>query len=157
MDTFRVVEMGFSFGVVLNSIWTMWGQADGFEVRFRSSKEDQLLDRMVMSCARAGPPFSLRGQGGAIELIIELLSSCMYLPSHAPLVAFGTERGNWSICTQARTTTALLREVEALAAFPEAEYALRFLRIGDTTFLSAGGGGIGRCSTERREMELGYI
>ena len=73
--------------------WTMWGQADGFEVRFRSSKGDQLLDRMVMSCARAGPPLPLRGQGGAIELIIELLSSCMFLPSHAPLAAFGTERG----------------------------------------------------------------
>ena len=43
--------------------------------------------------------------------------------------------------------------MEALAALPKAEYALRFLRIGGAIFLSAGGS-IGRCSSERREIDV---
>ena len=75
--------------------WTMWGQADRVEDRFRSSKGDQLGDGTVMVRARADLPLSLRYGGGAVELMIELLSSRMFLPSHAPLAAFGIARGNW--------------------------------------------------------------
>ena len=77
--------------------WTMWGQADRVEVPFRSSKGDQLRNGTVMTRARADPPLPLRDGGGAVELMIELLSSCMSLPSHEPLAAFGTTRDNWSV------------------------------------------------------------
>ena len=99
--------------------WTTWGQADRVEVRFWSSKRDSVMTRV-----RAKPPLSLRDAGGAVELVIELLSLCMLLLFHAPLAAFGSVRGNWSVWTQAWATT----------------YVLNFVRIGGATFLSTGGG-----------------
>ena len=55
----------------------MWGQADRVEVRFRSSKGDQLRDGTVMTRACADPPLPLRDGGGVVELMIKLLSSGM--------------------------------------------------------------------------------
>ena len=43
--------------------WTMWGQADRVEVRFRSSKGDQLRHGTVITRARADPPL-LRDEAG---------------------------------------------------------------------------------------------
>ena len=74
--------------------WIIWSQTDRVEVRFRSSKGDQLRDGMVMTRARSVP---LRDGSGAVELMVLLLSSCMFLPSNAPLAAFGTARSNWSV------------------------------------------------------------
>ena len=48
-----------------------------------------------MTRACAGKPLRLRDEGGAVKLMTDLLSSCMFLPFHAPLVALGTVRGNW--------------------------------------------------------------
>ena len=59
----------------------------------------------------------------------------MFLPSNAPLAAFGTARGNWSVWMHA-LATAVLRGVGALAGLSMDEYALHFLRIGGATFLS---------------------
>ena len=42
----------------------------------------------------AGPPLPLWDGGGAVKLMIELLSSRMFFSSHAPLATFGTVRGN---------------------------------------------------------------
>ena len=129
----------------------MWGQADRVEVRFRSSKGDQLRDGTVMTRACADPPLPLRDWGGAVELMIKLLSSGMFLPSHAPLAALGTARDNWSVWKQARATGAL-RRVVALAGFPADEYALHSLRIGGATFLSAGGASVDVVQREGRRM-----
>ena len=94
--------------------------------------------------ARIHPSRCGMGVRGAVELMIEWPSSCMFIPSHAPLAAFGTVRGNWSVWTQARATAAL-RGVVALAELPVDKYALHSLRIGDATFmLAAGGEGGGR-------------
>ena len=110
----------FSFGAVSRSI----GQC---EVRLIASrfgsgaqKGDQLRDGTVMTRARADSSLPLRDEGRAVELMIELLSSCMFLPSHAPLAAFGTARDNWSIWTQTWATSAL-RGVAALAGLPADE------------------------------------
>ena len=46
-----------------------------------------------MTHARVGQPI-LRDGGVAGERIIELLSLCMFLPSHARLAAFGITRCN---------------------------------------------------------------
>ena len=61
-----------------------------------------------MTRARTGPPLPLRDGGGAVELMVELLSLCMFLPSKAPLVVFDTARGNWSLWTQAARVAAAL-------------------------------------------------
>ena len=73
----------------------MWGQADRVEVRFRSSRGDQLGDGTVVTRACADPPLPLRDGSGAVELMIKLLSSGMFLPSRAPLAVLGTVRDKW--------------------------------------------------------------
>ena len=90
-----------------------------------------------MTRARADPPLPLRNGGGVVELMIEMLYYFMFLPSHAPLAAFGTAHGNWSVWMQARATVSL-RGVVALARLLADEYALHSLRVGGATFLSAG-------------------
>ena len=77
-----------------------------------------MRDGTVVTRARADPPLPLRDGDGAVELMVGFLSSCMFLPSHAPLAAFGTARDNWSVGTQA---TAALRGVVALAGLPADE------------------------------------
>ena len=67
-----------------------------------------------------------------------LLLSFPFLPSHAPLVAFGTDGVSWSMWTKHKATLAL-RQVVSLAGLPPVEYALHSLRIGGATHLSAGG------------------
>ena len=135
--------------------WTTWGQVDRVEVRFRSSKGDQLWDGTVMTRARADPPLPLRDGGGAVELMIELLSSCVFLSSHGrwrrlvPRVMPGqsgrrrgrqlpfAERWCWRDCRRMSTRCTPC----VLGAPPSCRR----------------GGGVSRCSTERREMEVGCI
>ena len=70
--------------------------------------------------------------------MIELLSCYMFLPSHAPLVAFGIGSGRWAMWTKSQAEKAL-RQVVALAGWQLTDYALHSLRIGGATFLAAGG------------------
>ena len=83
--------------------------------------------------------------------MIELLASCMILPSHAPLAAFGTARDNWSFWTQARATAALRGVVTA------DEYALHNLHIGGATFLSAGGASVDIVRREGKWKSDAYV
>ena len=115
-----------------------WHLADRVEVRFRSSKADQLRKGSVVTRVRTGPPRSVEHGGGAVNVIVELLLSFPFLPSHAPLVAFGTDGVSWSMWTKHKATLAL-RQVVSLAGLPPVEYALHSLRIGGATHLSAGG------------------
>ena len=86
--------------------WSMWEFATRMEVRFRASKCDQMRKGAVLTRSRTGPPRKLsEGGGGAVDLMIELMScSSMFLPPSAPLVAFGTGRGKWSMWSQAQAT-----------------------------------------------------
>ena len=88
--------------------------------------------------ARAGSLLPMRDGGGAVELIVALLSSCMFLPSHASLAALCTTRGNCSAWKQ-EWATAAFHPVVALAGLPATEYALQSLRIGSATFFLVGG------------------
>ncbi|CAB1107236.1 unnamed protein product [Ectocarpus sp. CCAP 1310/34] len=90
------------------------GEADRVEVRFRSSKGDQFRKGAVCTRARPGPPQSVECGGGAVDVMIELLSCFPVLPSSAPLVAFGTGEGRWSVWTRRHATEAL-RQVVSLA------------------------------------------
>ena len=76
--------------------------------------------------------------GGAVDLMIKLMTCYLFLPSSAPLVAFGVGNGRWSMWTQHQAMEAL-RKVVALAGVRAEEYALHSLRIGGATHLSAGG------------------
>ena len=76
--------------------------------------------------------------GGAVDLMIELMSCYLLLPSSVPLIAFGVGNGRWCMWTQHQATAAL-RKVVALAGVRVEEYALHSLRIGGATHLSAGG------------------
>ena len=84
-----------------------WHLADRVEVRFRSSRADQLRKGSVVTRVRTVPPRSVEHGGGAVDIIVELLLSFPFLPPHAPLVAFGTDGVSWSMWTKHKTTTAL--------------------------------------------------
>ena len=73
-----------------------------------------------------------------MDVMVELLSLYTFLPSHAPLVAFGVGQGQWAMWTKCQATVAL-RQVVALAGLQPEEYALHSLRIGGATFLAAEG------------------
>lgn len=70
--------------------------------------------------------------------MVELLSLHTFLPSCAPLVAFGVGHGRWAMWTKHQATTAL-RQVVALAGLQPDEYALHSLRIGGRRTWRRGG------------------
>ena len=70
-----------------------WSTADRVEVRFHGSKGDYLRKGAVVTRARKGPSMRVREGGGAVDLMIELMSCYLFLPSSAPLVAFGVGNG----------------------------------------------------------------
>lgn len=69
--------------------------------------------------------------------MVELLSSYTFLPSHAPLVAFGVGHGRWAMWTKHQATIAL-RQV-ALAGLQPVEYARHSLRVGGGDVLGGRG------------------
>ena len=73
-----------------------------------------------------------------MDLMIERLSCFRSLPSHAPLVVFDVDGGNWTMWTEHRTESAL-RQVVPLAGLQPSEYVLHSLRIRGATHLTAGG------------------
>ena len=76
--------------------------------------------------------------GGGVDLMVELLSCFRPLPCHAPLVAFGVDRGRWTMWTKRHAESAL-RQVASLSELQPTEYALHSLRIGGATHLATGG------------------
>ena len=92
----------------------------------------------VISRVRAGSPRPVGAGGGTADLMLELISRYLFLPSSAPLVAYGGGGGRWFMWTKQQAMVAL-REVVALAGVRADEYALHSLRIGGATHLSAGG------------------
>ena len=84
-----------------------------------------------------GSRSSFRGDGGAVALMLELMSYCPSLPDHAPLSSYRC--GN--SVRVARYSRAFRSIKELVAKFrrnPD-EFALHSLRIGEATTLAAGG------------------
>ena len=133
----RRADVAFYRGRVQLGV-TQWSTDDRVEVRFRGSKGDQLRKGAVISRVRAGSPRPVGAGGGAVDLMLELMSCYLCLPSSAPLVAYGSGGGRWSMWTKQQATVAL-RDVVALAGVRADEYALHSLRIGGATHVSAGG------------------
>ena len=76
--------------------------------------------------------------GGAVDLMVELISRYLSLPSSAPLVSFGIGNSRGVMWTKQQATAAL-RAVVASAGVRVEEYALHSLRTGGATHLSTGG------------------
>ena len=62
-----------------------WSTANRVEVRFRGSKGDQLRKGAVVTRVRKGPSMRVGESGGAVDLMIELMSCYLFLPSSALL------------------------------------------------------------------------
>ena len=118
--------------------WHLWPRADRVEVRFRGSKGDQYRKGAVLTRVRGAIATALHLGGGAVDLMVELMSSQLLLPPSAPLASYSTSGGGWDVWTQSQATTAL-RKVVAVAGMKPQEFALHSLRIGGATQLSASG------------------
>ena len=56
--------------------------------------------RAVISRVRAGSPRPVGAGGGAVHLMLEFMSCYLFVPSSAPLVAYGSGGGRWSMWTK---------------------------------------------------------
>ena len=131
-------DVAFFHGSVQLTSRDKWALADRVEVRFRSSKGDQFRKGAVCTRTRQHAPCPVESGGGAVDVMVELLSAFPFLPSHAPLVAVGAGGNSWWMWTKNKACDAL-RQMVALAGLPPQEYALHSLRIGGATDLAAGG------------------
>ena len=115
----RIVHGGqtwLSFAVLKVQLGVaQWSRADRVEVQFRGSKGDQLRKGAVISRVWVGSSRPVGAGGGAVDLMLELVSCYSFLPSSAPLVAYGSGGGSCSMWTKQQASVAL-REVVALAA-----------------------------------------
>ena len=116
-----------------------WHQATSIEVRFHGHKVDQAKQGSVIVRTRddaSGTRSGVGAGGGAVALMVELLSVYPTMPESAPLSSYrcGNEVRIWR-CPEALTA---LRQVAARADDPS-EVGLHSLRIGAASTLAAGG------------------
>ena len=117
-----------------------WHQATSIEVRFRGHKGDQAQQGSVIVRTRddaSGTRSGVGAGGGAVALMVELLSVYPTMPESAPLSSYrcGNEVRVWRY----PEALAALRQVAARAGHDPSEVGLHSLRIGAATTLAAGG------------------
>ena len=117
-----------------------WRQADRIEIHFRGHKGDQEQRGEVRVRTRdevCGPLAGYRATGGAVALMLELMSCCATLPANAPLASYrrGREVKVWKYNEALRA----LREVVGKSGRDPKDFALHSLRIGGTSTMVAGG------------------
>ena len=112
-----------------------WSTAD----QLRGSNNDQLRKRAVVSPVWILSPKAVRAGGGAVGLVLKLMSCYFYMRSSALLVAYGSGGGRRSMWQKEQATVAL-REDFPLAGVRSDKYALHSFMIGGATHLSAVGG-----------------
>ena len=122
-----------------------WRVADLVEIWFLGHKGDQghagnILVRTWKEARGVGS--SLREGGGAVALLVELLSVHPNLPSAAPLASYRHSE-NVAVRTYEQALRAL-REVVAESGQDPEDFALHSLRIGGASRLAVGGGMSGR-------------
>ena len=84
-----------------------------------------------------GPGSGVEAHGGAVALMVELLSYNTTLPESAPVSAY-LDKGVMRVWSYRRATSAL-RQVASLAGIDPKGVTLHSLRIGMATVLGAGG------------------
>ena len=117
-----------------------WRQADKIEVHFRGHKGDQEQRGNVRVRTRDethGPRSGYRADGGAVALMVELLSCHPTLPDSVPLSSYrsGREVKVWKYDQALRA----FREIVEKSGRNPKEFALHSLRIGGASTLAAGG------------------
>ena len=120
--------------------YVQWRQADKIEVRFRGHKGDQNQKGDVRARTRYevyGPRSGYRAAGGAVDLMVELLSCHSTLPDSAPLASYRCGR-EVKVMKYNQALQALREIVERTGRNPK-EFALHSLRIGGASTLAAGG------------------
>ena len=118
-----------------------WRQADAAEVRFRGHKADPFQLGSVRARTRddvRGPQSGYRAGGGAVALMVELMSCHPTLPDHAPLSSYRSGRRVVNVFRYRKATEALRDVVEKSGRDPK-DFALHSLRIGGPSALAAGG------------------
>jgi len=117
-----------------------WRRADKVEIRFRGHKGDQFQIGDVKVRTRdevSGPRAGYRVNGGAVALMVELLSLHATLPADAPLSSYRSGR-EVKVVTYNQALRAFRELVEKAGRDPK-EFALHSLRIGGASTLAAGG------------------
>ena len=117
-----------------------WQKADKVEVRFKGHKRDQEHIGSVRVRTRdevRGSRSSYRADGGAVALMLELMSCCPGLLHHAPLASYRVG-SSVRVVRYGRALRAV-KEVVAKSGRNPDEFALHSLRIGEATTLAAGG------------------
>ena len=117
-----------------------WHQATSIEVPFRGQKGDQAQQGSVIVHTRddaSGTRSGVGAGGGAVALMVELLSVYPTMPESAPLSSYrcGNEVRVWRY----PEALAALRQLAARAGDDPSEVGLHSLRIGAATTLVAGG------------------
>lgn len=116
-------------------------EATKVEIRFRGHKGDQEQAGTVLVRTRkaAFGPFSrLDSDGGAVAVLVELMTSHECLSGNAPLSAF-RDKGRIRVWSY-REATRAIRQVAGIAGLDPKRVSLHSLRIGYATVLAAGGG-----------------
>ena len=102
---------------------------------------------------RKHAPNVFEARGGAVDLMIDLLSCFCSFRARASWVAFGVDKGSWRMWTKHQ---AALRQVVSSAVL-QPEYGLHALRIDGATYLAAGGASPGDLRREGRWARMtGY-
>lgn len=120
--------------------YTHWRQADTVEVNFRGHKGDQAQKGNVRVRTRdetSGPRAGYRADGGAVALLVELLSCHATLPADAPLSSYRSGR-EVRVVKYSQALRAFREVVENAGRNPK-DFALHSLRIGGASTLAAGG------------------
>ena len=117
-----------------------WHQATSIEVRFRGHKGDQAQHGSVIVRTRddaSGTRSGVGAGGGAVALMVELLSVYPTMPESAPLsYRCGNQVREWRY----PEALAALRQVAARAGDDPSDVGLHSLRTGAAFTLAAGGG-----------------
>ena len=120
--------------------FALWPTADKIEVRVRGHKGDQDQIGTVRVRTRdevTGPRAGYRADGGAVALMVELMSCLRSLPASAPLFSYNcgkSVRVFWY-----GHALRVFRDVVANAGRRPELFALHLLQIGGATTLAAGG------------------
>ena len=117
-----------------------WRQADRIEVHLRGHKGDQGKRGDVRTRTRDeahGPRSGYRAGGGAVALMLALLSCHPTLPDSAPLSSYRSGREE-KVLKHDQALRALREIVERSGREPK-DFALHSLRIGGASTLAAGG------------------
>ena len=92
----RRADVAFFCGNIQLTV-AQWSTANHVKVRFRGPQGDQPRKGAVVTHVRKGPSMRVGEGGGAVDLMIELMSCYLFLSSSAPLVEFGSGNGRWSM------------------------------------------------------------